>query len=112
MFSFSGLDYAIGGIAGAAATLFWAVRVLALKIKDRPDQWLGDVFNVGTILIIACIIVQPIMGNGPGPMHAVTDEITKAAGANGLVVLAALANCVRVIAGSILNSFSQEKSVG
>ncbi len=107
MVGISGFDYAVALLAIAAATVFSVLR-RRLKAPNPPDQWLSDVFNVGTLVILADLMLLPLT-TAPRVLPAPWGEtMREAAGANGLVVLAAFGNCIRVIAAGMWRSFSAE----
>lgn len=104
MTDISAFDYGIAALAIAAATLFYFVR-RRIGAPNAPDQWLSDVFNVGTLVILTDLLLLPLTKATrvvPAPWG---DAMRGAAAANGIVVLGAFGNCIRVIGAGILRSF-------
>ena len=78
MFDISAFDYAISALSILAATVFYFVRK-ALNAENPPDQWLADVFNVGTLAILLDLMLLPLT-RGPRWLPVPWGEAMRGAG--------------------------------
>lgn len=107
MLTLTRLDGLIVLIGMAAASYFYFHRKNR-NIPNPPDQWISDVLNVGTLTILSLIIGAALARTFVEIPPLISGAISRAADANGVLLIAGFGNCIRVVAGGLLKSLAPE----
>lgn len=101
LLSLSPLDAAVLAVGVLGATALHFMRKMNGRATER-GQWLGDALNVATFLVLGLICVRAVFGDVFGL------DLSTLTASNGIIIAAALVNCMITIGLNLLNSIKPQ----